>query len=177
MKLSRNLEAALIFDHLGETLRAAEAPASQTSEESAVVALRTFLQKNALPADEVRLEEGSGMSRNNLVTANATVALLRFMAAHRYAKDFADSLPIAGVDGTLRRRLKGTPAEGNVRAKTGTLRYAHCLSGYVTSAAGEKLVFSLMLNRHVAPPDRTARDELDDIAAMLARFAGQSGTP
>ena len=177
MKASQNLEADLLFAHLGETQRAPDAPPRQTSEESAVVALKNFLRKNGLPADDVRFEEGSGLSRNNLTTANATVALLRFMAAHRNAKDFFDSLPIAGVDGTLRRHMKGTPAEGNVRAKTGGLRYANSLSGYVTSAAGERLAFSLMLNRNVTPPGRTSRDELDDLAVMLARFTGRSAPP
>ena len=177
MKSSQNLETDLIFAHLGEVARAPAAPAGQTSEQSAVVALQDFLRQNGLPADEVRFEEGSGLSRNNLTTANATVGLLKFMVAHRAASDFVTSLPVAGVDGTLRRRMKGTPAEGNVRAKTGSLRWANSLSGYVTSAAGERLVFSLMLNRSVAPPGRNAREDLDAVAVMLAGFAGRSGEP
>jgi len=177
MKPSQNLETDLIFAHLGELSRAPDASAQQTSEESAVVQLQSFLRRSGLPADDVRFEEGSGLSRNNLTTANATVALLKFMTTHRAAADFIASLPIAGVDGTLRKHMKGTPAEGNVQAKTGGLRYANSLSGYVTSAAGEKLVFSLMLNRNVAPPDHTTREELDDIAVMLARFAGRTQAP
>ena len=62
-----------------------------------------------------------------------------------------------------------TPAEGNVIAKTGTLRHAASLSGYVTTAAGEKLAFSVMLNRNgPQPANRTTRQELDDIAVLLA---------
>ncbi|MBI4624923.1 MAG: D-alanyl-D-alanine carboxypeptidase/D-alanyl-D-alanine-endopeptidase [Verrucomicrobia bacterium] len=173
MKPSQNLETDLIFAHLGESLRAADAPAWRTSEEIAVEALEAFLRKNGLPAAAVRFEEGSGLSRNNLTTANATVAVLKFMAAHRDAGVFVDSLPVAGVDGTLRRRMQGTPAEGNVRAKTGSLRYAKALSGYVTSAAGERLAFSLMLNRDVVPPGRNGREELDAIAVLLAGFGGR----
>ena len=168
MKPSQNLETDLLFAHLGEVRRVADAPAvpgARTSEEYGVAALQEFLKKSGLPADEVRFEEGSGLSRNNLTTANAT---------HREAKSFGESLPIAGVDGSLKRRMKGTPAEGNVRAKTGSLRYANALSGYVTTAAGERLAFSLMLNRSVPPAGRTARDDLDDIAVMLAQFAGRS---
>jgi D-alanyl-D-alanine carboxypeptidase/D-alanyl-D-alanine-endopeptidase (penicillin-binding protein 4) len=138
-----------------------------------VAALKEFLKKSGLPADEVRFDEGSGLSRNNLATANVTAGLLVVMAKHREAKAFEASLPIAGVDGSLRRRMKGTPAEGNVRAKTGTLRYANSLSGYVTTAAGERLAFSLMLNRSVPPAGRTARDEVDDIAVWLAGFGGK----
>jgi serine-type D-Ala-D-Ala carboxypeptidase/endopeptidase (penicillin-binding protein 4) len=174
MKPSQNLETDLIFAHLGETLRKPDTPAWQTSEQLGVAALREFLLSHELPADDVRFEEGSGLSRNNLTSARATLALLQFMAAHPAAKDFIASLPIAGVDGTLRRRMRATPAEGNVRAKTGTLRWASALSGYVTSAAGERLVFSAMLNRAVVPAGRQARDEVDAIAVMLAGFAGTS---
>jgi D-alanyl-D-alanine carboxypeptidase/D-alanyl-D-alanine-endopeptidase (penicillin-binding protein 4) len=174
MKPSQNLETDLIFAHVGETLRTAETPARRTSEQLGLQALRDFLRANGLPVDDVRFDEGSGLSRNNLTSANATTALLAFMAAQREANAFADALPIAGVDGTLRRRMKGTAAEGNVRAKTGTLRWANALSGYVTSAAGERLAFSVMVNRNVAAPGRNARDDLDTIAVMLAGFSGRS---
>jgi len=96
------------------------------------------------------------------------------MTTHRDHAAFIDALPIAGVDGTIRRRMKATPAEGNVRAKTGTLRWANALSGYVTSASGERLVFSVMLNRNAPLPDRTTRNEVDPIAVMLAQFRGRS---
>ena len=172
LKPSQNLETDLVFFHLGEKFRAADAPALQTSEESATALLREFLRTNHLPADEVRFDEGSGLSRNNLATTNATVALLQFMSGHRAAKDFFDALPIAGVDGTLRRRMKGTAAENNVHAKTGSLRYADSLSGYVTTAAGERLAFGFMLNRYVPPAGRTARTELEELAVLLASFNG-----
>lgn len=175
MKPSQNLETDLIFGHIGESKRQANTPAWRSSEELAVPVLRSFLRDHKLPADDVRFEEGSGLSRNNLTSANATVALLTFMATHPAGEAFKASLPIAGVDGTLKRRMQGTPAEGNVRAKTGSLRYANSLSGYVTSAAGEKLVFSLMLNRNAQQPaGRNVREELDDIAVMLAGLAGRS---
>ena len=136
--------------------------------------LRAFLQREKLPVDEVKFEEGSGLSRNNLTTANATVALLVAMARHRAAADFERSLPVAGVDGSLRTRMKGTPAEGNVRAKTGTLRYANSLAGYVTTAGGERLAFCVMLNRNSGqPPGRNVREEVDDVAVWLAAFAGR----
>ncbi len=172
MKPSQNLETDLIFAQVGEVGRAADAPPRRTTEESGVRVLGEFLKTHGLAASEVRFEEGSGLSRNNLTTANATVALLKFMATHREAKAFGDSLPIAGVDGTLRRRMKGTAAEGNVRAKTGSLRYANSLSGYVTTAAGERVVFSLMLNRVTVQAGRSAAAELDEVAVWLAGLAG-----
>ncbi len=169
MKPSQNLETDLIFEHTGERLREENSPAWKTSEDCAVAALQTFLATNGVGTNDVHFDEGSGLSRNNLTTANASVALLSFMAKHPAAQAWEDSLPIAGVDGTIRRRMKGTPAEKNVHAKTGTLRWVNALSGYVTNAAGEKLVFSLMLNRYDSPPNRKRTDELDDIAVMLAR--------
>lgn len=174
MKPSQNLEADLLFAQVGEVRRAPDASPHLTTEEAGVVQLRDFLQRHHLPAEEVLFEEGSGLSRNDLVTANATAALLKFMATHRAGADYAAALPIAGVDGSLRRHMKGTPAENNVHAKTGTLRWANSLSGYVTSAAGEHLAFSLMLNRYVAPKGHSAAGELDAIAVMLARFAGKT---
>jgi D-alanyl-D-alanine carboxypeptidase/D-alanyl-D-alanine-endopeptidase (penicillin-binding protein 4) len=125
---------------------------------------------------EVLFEEGSGLSRNNLTTPNATVALLQFMNHHKSAEVYLNSLPIAGVDGTLRNRMKGTPAAGNVHAKTGTLRWANSLSGHLTTAAGEHLIFSIMLNRyHSVEANRSSRADLDAIAVMLAAFTGKSG--
>jgi len=175
MKPSQNLETDLIFAYLGETRRTAATPAWRDSETLALAALREFLRQHGLPADDVRFEEGSGLSRNNLTTANATVGLLRTMAKHPAAQDFLDSLPIAGVDGSLKRRMADAPAARNVRAKTGTLRYANSLSGYVTTAAGERLAFSFMLNRNAGQPaSRRVTLELDDMAVWLAGLATRS---
>jgi D-alanyl-D-alanine carboxypeptidase/D-alanyl-D-alanine-endopeptidase (penicillin-binding protein 4) len=97
------------------------------------------------------------------------------MARHRHAQVFRDALPIAGVDGTLRSRLKGTPAEKNALAKTGTLAFVNTISGYVTSAAGERLVFSIMLNAYSNPdPKFSGRAEVDALVAMLAGFNARS---
>src|SRR5581483_6748801 len=127
LKPSQNLETDLIFEHLGEALRTPDMPDWRTADEIALNALHEFLRVHELSADDVRFDEGSGLSRNNLTTANATVALLTFMARQRAANDFFAALPIAGVDGTLRRRMKDTPGEKNVHAKTGSLRWANSL--------------------------------------------------
>jgi D-alanyl-D-alanine carboxypeptidase/D-alanyl-D-alanine-endopeptidase (penicillin-binding protein 4) len=67
---------------------------------------------------------------------------------------FYDALPVAGVDGTLASRMRGTPLQGNVHAKTGTVSNVRSLSGYLTTAAGEPMVFSMIVNHHTA----TSRD-------------------
>lgn len=147
----------------------------ETSEDAGLRQLREFLGKAGVARGDVHFEEGSGLSRNNLTTPNATVALLQFMSRHAEADAYLNALPIAGVDGTLRNRMKNTPAAGNVRAKTGTLRWANSISGYVTTAAGERLVFSVMLNRYAASDtEHSARTEIDKVAVMLAGFSVKS---
>jgi len=177
LKPSQNLETDLIFEHTGEMSRPTNFPPWETSEDCGLSALHEFLATNGLPASEVHFDEGSGLSRNNLTTANATVSLLQFMSRQSAGKDYIAALPLAGVDGTLRRRMTNTPAARNVHAKTGTLRWANALSGFVTTAAGEHLAFSLMLNRYVAPADYRKASDLDDIVVALARFSGHVDQP
>jgi D-alanyl-D-alanine carboxypeptidase/D-alanyl-D-alanine-endopeptidase (penicillin-binding protein 4) len=173
-KPSQNLYTDLILAHIGSLERASEAR-TQTSENAGVRALETFLERIGVRRGDVQFEEGSGLSRNNLATPDAIVTVLRFMSRHPEADAYLNALPVAGVDGTLRNRMKNTPAAGKVRAKTGMLRWATSLSGHVTTAAGEALVFSLMLNRYAAPDaEHSARAEIDRIAVMLAAFAGRS---
>jgi serine-type D-Ala-D-Ala carboxypeptidase/endopeptidase (penicillin-binding protein 4) len=186
-KPSQNLYTDLLLAHIGEQERRSpawhedEQPAgSETgapinSEDLGIRELQKVLTKAGIQRGDVQFEEGSGLSRNNLATPNATIALLQFMSRHAEADAYLKALPIAGVDGTLRNRMKNTPAAGNVRAKTGTLRWANSLSGYVTTAAGERLAFSIMLNRYSAPDtEHSGRAEIDKIAVMLAGFAGKS---
>jgi len=165
LKPSQNLHAQLWLLQAGATL--APAGPEETSEQAGRRAMNAFLVRAGIPAGEVRLEEGSGLSRHNVITPRALVRLLEFMARHPHAEVFRAALPVAGVDGTLRLRLRGTPAEGNLRAKTGSLDLVSTLAGYVTSAAGEPLVFALLLNQY-AGGERPGRAELDDIAAWLA---------
>ncbi|MBA4138160.1 MAG: D-alanyl-D-alanine carboxypeptidase/D-alanyl-D-alanine-endopeptidase [Opitutus sp.] len=168
MKPSQNLETDLVFAHLGELQRSDATAADRRSDTLALDELKRFATEVGIAPNELIFDEGSGLSRNNLVTADATVRLLAFMAGHREAEAFVASLPVAG-EGTLEKRFKGTPAEHNVRAKTGGLRWAANLSGYLTTTAGERAVFSVLLNRHVAPAGTRARDEVDAVTVLLTR--------
>jgi D-alanyl-D-alanine carboxypeptidase/D-alanyl-D-alanine-endopeptidase (penicillin-binding protein 4) len=175
MKPSQNLYTDLLLGYVGEKNRAPDTSPDLTSEDLGIQELNRFLSEAGVHRGDVLFEEGSGLSRNNLTTPNATVALLRFMAKHAAAEAFLESLPVAGVDGTLRNRMKNSAAARNVKAKTGTLRWANSLSGHVTSAAGEHFVFSIMLNRYRdTDPNRSARAELDAIAILLAGFNGRT---
>ena len=95
------------------------------------------------------------------------MALLVAMDRHPHAAAFRDSLPIAGVDGTLEKRMRGTAAEKRVLAKTGTLQLANALAGYVTTTRGERLAFALFVNNH-AGRGREAVAAMDRIAVALA---------
>jgi D-alanyl-D-alanine carboxypeptidase/D-alanyl-D-alanine-endopeptidase (penicillin-binding protein 4) len=178
LKPSQNLYTELILRTLGKMRKSSPPPAetrraSQTDEDAGLAAVRDFLKQAGVSESQLNLDDGSGLSRSDMIMADATVQLLTFMTKHRFFAQFRDALPIAGVDGTLRNRMRGTPAERNLRAKTGTLSSVASLGGYVTTAAGERLVFSMMLNNY---PDASAlrRDSIDAIAVLLASFDGKT---
>ena len=174
-KPSQNLFTDLLLAHVGEVKRRANARESETSEDLGIKELEAFLPKAGVVRNDVLFEEGSGLSRNNLTTARATVAVLTYASRQSWSNAFYEALPVAGVDGTLRNRLKDTPAAGNLRAKTGSLRWAYSLSGTVTTAAGEKLIFSLMLNRFNTEPGGVGpRAEIDAIASRLAAVSSRT---
>lgn len=125
-----------------------------------------------IPADGYVVRDGSGLSRNDLISPEAVVGILDVMRRSPNFTLFYESLPIAGVDGTIRTRMRGTAAEGNVHAKTGTLSMVRSLSGYVRTADGRLLEFSVLCNNWLAPQaavDRVA----DSIAVMLAQMRGR----
>ena len=175
LKPSQNLYTELILRTLGKvTPPPATIPGlTQTSDELGLEAVKSFLKTVGIRPEALVLDDASGLSRNDMITAEASVQLLTFMSKHRYANFFRDALPIAGVDGTLRNRFKGTPAENNVRAKTGSLSSAASLGGYLTTAGGEKLAFSIMVNNY--PRDLDPRSScIDPITLLLASFAGKA---
>jgi D-alanyl-D-alanine carboxypeptidase/D-alanyl-D-alanine-endopeptidase (penicillin-binding protein 4) len=178
MKPSQNLYTELILRTLGKVTPppATTSSLGQTSEELGIEAVKLFLKTAGIRPEALVLDDGSGLSRSDMITAEASVQLLTFMSKHRYANVFRDALPIAGVDGTLRNRMRSTPAENNLRAKTGSLSSAASLAGYVTTAAGEKLAFSIMVNNY--PRDVEPRLVcIDPIAVLLASHAGKPENP
>jgi len=175
LKPSQNLYTELVLRTLGKVSAAPATAANvnRTSEEAGIEIVKLFLREAGLIPSTLVLTDGSGLSRNDMITAAATIQLLTYMHRHRYAAVFRDALPIAGVDGTLRNRFKGTPAENNLRAKTGTLSSATSLSGYVRDAAGEQLAFSIMVNNYPEGADVRASC-IDPIALLLTSFAGKT---
>lgn len=116
-----------------------------------------------------RIADGSGLSRANRTTPRQVVQLLTGMAEGPHADAFDASLAVAGRSGTLAYRMRGTAAQDDCRAKTGTLRDVSALAGYCTTAGGGRVAFAFMMNRVYPAGARTLQDRM---AAVLARFSG-----
>ncbi len=114
------------------------------------------------------VRDGSGLSRHDYLSPETIVRLLDAMRQSPHFATFHAALPIAGVDGTIRARMRGTAAQGNVHAKTGTIDKARSLSGYMTTADGRLLLFSFLANNFTVPYARV--EAVQD--AILVRLAG-----
>jgi serine-type D-Ala-D-Ala carboxypeptidase/endopeptidase (penicillin-binding protein 4) len=115
------------------------------------------------------IRDGSGLSRLDLVTPETLVRVLDRVQRDTAFAVYYNALPIAGIDGTIKDRMKGTPAEGNVHAKTGSISAARSLSGYVTTADGERLIFSVLANNWTTPSSAVTT-VADQIAEALAAY-------
>ncbi|HZF68061.1 MAG TPA: D-alanyl-D-alanine carboxypeptidase/D-alanyl-D-alanine-endopeptidase [Gemmatirosa sp.] len=161
-KPSQNQIAEALFRSIGY-----ERTLVGTPDSARRVVYEQLRQWGIAPEHEAVVRDGSGLSRHDYLTPRTLVRILDAMRQRPDSMVFIDALPVAGVDGTLANRMKGTPAERNVRAKTGTVDKARSLSGYVTSADGELLLFSFLCNNHTVPT-RDVDAVQDAIAARLA---------
>lgn len=166
MKNSQNLYA----ETLVHTLGAVDHPVAGNTTEIGLTGVRSLMRRWDVPESAVIMADGSGLSRYNLATPAALVAVLAHVFAdERSRESFQAALPVAGRDGTLAQRLKGTAAEGNARAKTGAFSNARALSGYVATADDEPLAFSIIANNYGTTSDLVERIT-DAIVARLAGF-------
>lgn len=160
-KPSQNQIGELLFRTLGlEAVGAGTAAAGRRVVEEQLVAWGADTAGFAV-------RDGSGLSRHDYVTPETIVRVLDAMRTHPDFRVFYDALPVAGVDGTIRNRMRNSPAAGNVHAKTGTLDKARSLSGYVTTADGRLLLFSALSNNH-SVANRYVEQVQDAIGIMLA---------
>jgi D-alanyl-D-alanine carboxypeptidase/D-alanyl-D-alanine-endopeptidase (penicillin-binding protein 4) len=130
---------------------------------------KRFLQSAGID-DGFRIRDGSGLSYQNRLSARTVLKILGAMAKRADFPVFRRSLAVAGVDGTLRHRMRGTAAAGNVRAKTGTLNDASSLSGYVTTTNGHTLSFAILMTGSPVSVTR-AHAAQDAVAVLLAKSA------
>jgi D-alanyl-D-alanine carboxypeptidase/D-alanyl-D-alanine-endopeptidase (penicillin-binding protein 4) len=146
MKVSQNLYAETLLREL------AVSDTHQASAREGADVVRSTLKAWGVADGGIAVADGSGLSRYDLVSPTSLVRVLAHVYADPRLKDgWMAAMPVGGVDGTLGKRLKGTPAEGRVHAKTGSLSGVRGLSGYVESAGGEWLVFSILANNFAAP--------------------------
>ena len=171
MKPSQNLYTELILRALGEEL-GDKSDDEKTSDQRGIEIVQDVLRQAGAMPDSVVQYDASGLSRHNLITPNSVVKLFKYMDKSRYAGFWRNSLTIAGVDGTLKRRFKGTSAQANVRGKTGTLDQVSALSGYVRSKSGERFVFSILTNN--VPSVRLRVSAIDRIVILISDFNGKT---
>lgn len=162
MKPSQNQIAEMLF----RTVALEKYGAGRTDSARSIVGAQIASWGAAVPSEAV-IRDGSGLSRYDYISPRTVVRILDAMRRSPHFTAYYDALPIAGVDGTIRNRMKGTPAQGNVHAKTGSVALARSLSGYVTTADHHLLIFSFLANNWTVPVTSVERVQ-DAIAARLA---------
>jgi len=164
-KISDNLSAELLLKTIG-----AEKFGLPGTAAKGIRAMRQFFAGAGIDTNAVYSADGSGVSHYNLITPANIVHLLAAMWKNfSIRNEFVATLPIAGVDGTLSSRMKGTAAAGVLHAKTGTISAVSTLSGYTTTADGEELAFSFMM-QHFLGGSRPVRLIQDRLGAELSAF-------
>jgi len=161
LKVSQNLHAEMLLRTMSQVEH------HQGSPEDGLNILGGFLQKIGIRSEQVHLEDGSGLSRGTLVTPDAVMKLLQFDARQPWFQAFYDALPVAGIDGTLDDRFHGTPLQGRMHAKTGSLEHVNALSGYMNLPAG-RLAFVIIGNQYAVNWSEATR-VLDQIALEIYR--------
>ena len=160
MKESDNLYAEALFYQLSK-----QGSKPATAKQSAAI-VKQLISKAGLSPTRYRIADGSGLSLYNYVSAELMVTLLRYAYKNdQIYSHLLPTLPVAGMDGTLKKRMQGTTAEGNVKAKTGTLSAVITLAGYATAPNGHKLCFAIM-NQGILNGN-AARDFQDKVCIAL----------
>ena len=158
---SNNLYAEALLRTLGSKVNSFDSNA----QTGLIVAKQALTNLGVDPKGYV-MADGSGLSRHNLVSPDAIAQTLTAMASSQYAAVYKASLPVAGVSGTLVNRLKNTPAQGVVSAKTGTMSGVLALSGYINAPNYEPLVFSIIINQS-NQSSATIRQAVDEVVLLL----------
>ena len=162
-KVSDNLAAEAMLKSI-----AARKAGTPGSAHAGIQLVRQFLASAGIDTNRIAIGDGSGLSGYNLTSPAAVIGLLKHMYADTVNFPvYYHTLPIAGVDGTIGRRMQGSLAAGNLRAKTGTLSGVTALSGYVQTLGGEWLAFSILM-QHYPGSSRDYRAVQDAIGALLA---------
>jgi PBP4 family serine-type D-alanyl-D-alanine carboxypeptidase len=158
-KKSQNLHAEMLLRTLG-----AEFKDSGTNEAGLQV-VKEFLVEAGIDSEKIKLNDGCGLSRDNLITPRFQTSLLNVLSQRYYFDLFRNTLAVSGTDGTLRNRLSALDVRGSIHAKTGTLNGVTTLAGYMTTKSGRNLVFSIFANRVYAVT--RVKQTIDAICALF----------
>ena len=159
-KVSQNLHAELMLRLLGKE------KGTSGSIQGGLEVLRSFLVNAGIKPEEFAFYDGSGLSREDLVTPRATVELLQYCSRQPWARPYHDTLPVAGVDGSLADRFRTSSAAGMVHAKTGSLAHVYSLAGYANTKSGDRIAFAVMTNNNNMPTKRVL-DLIDKVVVRL----------
>lgn len=166
-KVSQNLHAELLLRAVAEEKKGFGVT------DAGLWVEQDFLKSIGVADGDVVFSDGSGLSRDDLVTPRAVVQLLRYDSQQTWGADYISTFPIAGVDGTLENRFKDTPASGLIQAKTGALDHVRAISGFATTLHGERLVFTIFGNNN---PQR-GRDSVVAMDAIAVAMVETLGPP
>lgn len=164
MKLSNNGHGEILAKTMGKVVH------GEGSWEKGINVIESTLARYDLDMQTIQIRDGSGMSHKNYIPTNELTKLLYAVQNESWFPVLEQSLPVAGmsdrlVGGTLRNRMIGESTSGNVKAKTGSLTGVNTLSGYVTAADGEQLIFSIMMNNYITGPVTQIQDQIATILA------------
>ena len=162
-KVSQNLHAEILLRLLGREKGTAG------TVQGGLDVLRGFLTQAGIPADQYLFYDGSGLSRQNLVTPHAVVQLLRYATEQPWGVAYQQSLPLSGVDGSLSDRFTSS-LRGQLYAKTGALGGVKTLSGYATTVRGDRVAFSILSNNFNTPGKRVT-DAIDRLVEAIVNDA------
>ena len=165
-KISDNQSAITLFKVIGANYKST--PGTLKKGTDAVI---NFLTTIGVDRSNYEILEGSGLTRNNYVTSDLYIQLLKYVYdQEKYFNSFYSSLPVAGVDGTLSDRMRNTEAEKNIHAKTGTINSVSALTGYAVSRDNELLIFYMVMNGF-GTATNSIRKKQDSICELICQFS------
>jgi len=137
-----------------------------TTNDNGYRAIMDFWKTKGIDLDGIHFDDGNGLSRNNAISPKQLVDLLTVMQHSPWFGVFYSSLPVAGISGTMKKALKGTPAVGRIRAKTGTIAGVKSLAGYVSSLSGRRLIFAIIVNNYTCKT-KVLKKKLEEIMLKM----------
>jgi len=161
-KHSQNLHAEMLLRTLGAEFK------GTGTDEAGLQVVNDFLVGAGVEIDKIQLNDGCGLSRDNLVTPRFQTSLLQFLSTRPYFDLFLNTLAVSGTDGTLRHRLASPQVRGTIHAKTGTLAGVTNLSGYMTTKSGRNLIFCIFTNN--ASAAWRVKSTIDEICSLFIKL-------